>query len=69
MNSFMKCLNILIIFLFRMKQKYHDTNKEAILIFKKVVIRYSHDLLQSTVRRNFTAIREHSEYLIIEVIN
>lgn len=49
MNSFMECLNILIIFLFRMKQKYHNTNKEAILILKKVVIRYSHDLLQSTV--------------------
>jgi hypothetical protein len=49
MNYFMECLNILIIFLLLMKQKYHDTNKEAILILKKLIIRYSHDQLQSTV--------------------
>jgi len=35
----MECLNILILFLFRMKQKYHDTNEEAIFIFEKIVIR------------------------------
>lgn len=65
----MECLNILINFLFRMKQKYHNTNEEAILILKKPSFAIHMISYKVLYRRNFTAIREHSDYLIIDVIN